>query len=70
MNQADLSKLMYKLRYKIKPRHRNLKNLLGPEGRMLKLRKTVTALFKYERIELNYNLADEARGYADRVSIF
>ncbi len=33
------------------------------------MRQTVTALFKYERIELLYCRADEARGYAERVNI-
>ncbi|XP_036336987.1 39S ribosomal protein L17, mitochondrial-like [Rhagoletis pomonella] len=64
MNQADVSKLMSQLRIAVKPR-RNLKNPDGPEGRLLKLRKTVTALVKHERIELYYNRADEARGYAE-----
>lgn len=67
MNQADVSKLVSRLRIPIKPRHRNLKNIEGPEGRLKKLRKTVTALIKFERIELNYNRADEARGYAERL---
>lgn len=70
MNQADVSKLMSQLRIAIRPRHRNLKNKDGPEGRLLKLRKTVTALVKHERIELFYNRADEARGYAELVSRF
>ncbi|CAD7002876.1 unnamed protein product [Ceratitis capitata] len=64
MNQADVSKLMSQLRIAVKP-HRNLRNPDGPEGRLLKLRKTVTALVKHERIELYYNRADEARGYAE-----
>lgn len=68
MNQADVSKLVSKLRIRINPRHKNLKNPAGPEGRLHKLRQTVNALFKYERLELNYTLADETRGYAERVS--
>uniref|UniRef100_A0A182M8M3 Large ribosomal subunit protein bL17m n=1 Tax=Anopheles culicifacies TaxID=139723 RepID=A0A182M8M3_9DIPT len=67
MNQAEVSKLMSQLRIAIRPRHRNLKNSDGPEGRLNKLRKTVTALVKHERIELNYQRADEARGYAERL---
>lgn len=69
MNQAEVSKLVSKLRIRISPRHKNLQNPEGPQGRLKKLRKTVTALFKYERIELNYTLADESRGYAERVSL-
>lgn len=67
MNQADVSRLISKLRIKVAPRHRNLKNVDGPEGRLLKLRKTVTALVKHERIELNWIRADETRGYAERL---
>ncbi|XP_067644850.1 large ribosomal subunit protein bL17m [Eurosta solidaginis] len=64
MNQADVSKLMSQMRIAVQ-RPRKLKNIDGPEGRLRKLRKTVTALFKHERIELYYNRADEARGYAE-----
>lgn len=69
MNQAEVSKLVSKLRIKVPPKHRKLPNPKGPEGRLDKLRKTLTGLIKYERIELNYNRADEARQYAERVSI-
>ena len=67
MNQAEISKLMSQLRIAVSPRARRLKNIDGPEGRLLKLRKTVTALVKHERLEMNYNRADEARGYAERL---
>lgn len=67
MNQADVSKLVSQLRIKLYPRPRKFKNPEGPEGRLKKLRKTVTALVKHERIELNYPRADEARAYAERV---
>lgn len=67
MNQADVTKLMSQLRIAVRPNKRHLKNVDGPEGRLLKLRKTVTALVKHERIELFYNRADEARGYAELV---
>ena len=70
MNQAEVTKLMSQLKVAVRPRHRNIKNIDGPEGRLDKLRKTVTALVKYERLEMNYNRADEARGYAERVSLF
>lgn len=58
---------MSQLRIMIRPRHRNLRNREGPKGRIDKLRQTVTALVKYERIELFSNRAHEARGYAERV---
>ncbi|XP_050524504.1 39S ribosomal protein L17, mitochondrial [Daktulosphaira vitifoliae] len=67
MNQAELGHLVSKLRVRINPRHRNLKQPEGPSGRLKKLRKVVNGLFKYERLELNYTLADEARGYAERL---
>ncbi|KAH0946584.1 hypothetical protein HN011_009969 [Eciton burchellii] len=66
MNQANVEKLVSKLKYNVKPR-RKLRNLDGPEGRLRKIQKTVTALIKYERIELNYPRADESRGYAERL---
>jgi large subunit ribosomal protein L17 len=69
MNQADVTKLMSRLRIKYNPVRRKLKNPEGPVGRARKIQKTLTALIKHERIELNYNRADETRGYVERVSI-
>ncbi|XP_011637734.1 39S ribosomal protein L17, mitochondrial [Pogonomyrmex barbatus] len=66
MNQANVEKLVSKLKYNVKPR-RQFKNPDGPEGRLHKLRKTLTALIKYERLELNYPKADETRGYVDQL---
>lgn len=68
MPQADVSKLVSQLKFKINPEHRRLRNVKGPEGRHEILKKILTGLFKYERIELVYTKADEARGYAERVS--
>lgn len=70
MNQAEVTKLMSALKIAVNPQARRLRNFDGPEGRLEKLRKTVTAIVKHERIELNYNRADEARGYVERVSYF
>uniref|UniRef100_U5EUU2 Large ribosomal subunit protein bL17m n=1 Tax=Corethrella appendiculata TaxID=1370023 RepID=U5EUU2_9DIPT len=67
MNQAEVAKLMSQLRIKVNPRQRNLKGMQGPEGRLKRIAKTLTALVKYERIELNFNRADETRGYAERL---
>ncbi|XP_018564804.1 39S ribosomal protein L17, mitochondrial [Anoplophora glabripennis] len=67
MNQAEVSKLVSQLRIKVNPRLRKFRNPKGPEERLNKLRKTVTALVKHERIELNYPRADEARMYAERL---
>ncbi|CAG9860133.1 unnamed protein product [Phyllotreta striolata] len=66
MNQAEVNKLMSQLRVSVK-RLRKFRNPLGPEERLNKLRKTVTALIKHERIELNYPRADESRMYAERL---
>ena len=70
MNQADLSKLVSALRIAVKPKPRLFSSPEGPAGRLRKLKATVTALVKYERIELNYPRAEEAQGYAERVCIF
>lgn len=69
IHYAELSKLVSRLKI---PVHWHVKKLRrgdvpGPEGRLLKLRASVTALFKYERIEMDYYPADEARGYAERL---
>lgn len=66
---ADVTKLVSKLRFDVNKRRR-LRNIEGPEGRHDKIRKTITALFKHERIELNSNRGDESRGYAERVCFF
>lgn len=68
MNQADVTKLMSKLRFAVRQDYRRLRNPKGPEGRLEKISKTLTALIKYERIELAYQRADESRGYVERVS--
>lgn len=67
MNQASVNNLVSQLKFKIQPVARKLRNVDGPAGRIRKIQKTLTALIKYERIELYYNRADEVRGYADRV---
>ncbi|XP_031825422.1 mitochondrial ribosomal protein L17 [Nomia melanderi] len=66
MNQANVENLVSRLRYNVKPR-RKFRNLQGPAGRIAKLQKTLTALIKYERLELNYPRADETRGYTERL---
>jgi len=67
MNKADVSKLMSQLKIAVAPSPRRIKNPDGSDGRLMKMRKTVTALFKFERLELHFNRADEARGYAERL---
>lgn len=69
MNQADVCKLVSSLKIAVAPQIRRLRQPDGPQGRLEKMRKTVTALIKHERIELNYHRADEARGYVERVKL-
>ncbi|KAG8200177.1 hypothetical protein JTE90_024962 [Oedothorax gibbosus] len=64
---AEVAKLVPRLRINVKPRHRNLRNVDGPLGRINILRELVTALFKYERIEVFQAKCEEARGYAERL---
>lgn len=61
---------MSRLRFAVKQKPRRLSTPEGPEGRLMMCRKTLTALIKYERVELNYPRADETRGYLERVTIF
>lgn len=68
MDHTKVAKLVSKLRFQIQPRHRNLKNIKGPEYRLERIGQQITALLKYERIEMNWIMADETRGYAERVS--
>lgn len=72
VHYAELSKLVSRLNY---PVHWHVKLMKtpegsegrGPEARLKKMRETVTALLKYERIEVNWPRGDEARGYAERL---
>ncbi|KAG0728714.1 39S ribosomal protein L17, mitochondrial [Chionoecetes opilio] len=67
MNQAEIRKLIPAVRVVINAKHRRFSNPKGPEGRLMMMRKTVTELVKLERVELNYQRGDEARGYAERL---
>lgn len=67
--QPNINLLVSKLRIKVRPKLRQMRYIDGPEMRLKKLRETVTALIKFERIELVYPRADEARGYAERVRV-
>jgi len=67
MNQSSLTHLVSRLRVKVQPIPRGFSNPEGLMGRLKKMRRTVTALCRHERIELNYNRADEARPYAERL---
>ncbi|KAL1461064.1 hypothetical protein WDU94_012996 [Cyamophila willieti] len=66
-NQAEVTKLVSRLKIPILAKHRRLRNPEGPQGRVKKIRAIVTALFKYERIEVYHYDGDEARGYAERL---
>jgi large subunit ribosomal protein L17 len=67
MTQTRVVNLVSQLNYHVLLNPRKLKNIKGPVGRTTKLQKVLTKLIKYERIELNYNRADEARGYVEQV---
>jgi len=66
-SQASLTQLVSKLRIKIQPVYRNMRNSDGPVGRIKMMRRTVTALVKHERLEMTYYRADESRGFAERL---
>lgn len=68
--QPDVNRLVSQLRIKVLPKYRKMSQPEGLQGRLDIMRKIVTALFKYERLELRYSMADEARGYAERVNPF
>ncbi|KAH7936498.1 hypothetical protein HPB49_000294 [Dermacentor silvarum] len=63
---ADATRLIPALKHGVKHRYRKLSTPKGALGRVEKIRETLTALFKHERIELNHPRADEVRGYAER----
>ncbi|XP_037518765.1 39S ribosomal protein L17, mitochondrial [Rhipicephalus sanguineus] len=64
---ADATRLIPALKHVVTHRHRRLTTPKGSLGRVEKIRATLTALFKHERIELNHPRADEVRGYAERL---
>lgn len=59
------------LKFAIRTRPRKMSSTLGhgsgPSGRIERLRRVVTALMRYERLESHYYCLDEARGYAERI---
>ncbi|XP_065560594.1 large ribosomal subunit protein bL17m-like [Artemia franciscana] len=63
----ELTKLVSSLKIRVNPKPLKMSNARGPEGRLIRLRKTVTALVKYERVEINWHKGQEARGYAERL---
>ncbi|XP_066590676.1 large ribosomal subunit protein bL17m-like [Prorops nasuta] len=65
MNQANVEKLISKLKFTSKTKPYKLSNQDGPEGRLCKISKTLTALLKHERIEANYNRVDETKEYVE-----
>ncbi|XP_076438416.1 large ribosomal subunit protein bL17m-like isoform X2 [Babylonia areolata] len=58
------------LRFRVRLRPRKLSKVeglgAGPEGRLKRLRKHVTALIRHERVESSFAQCDEARGYAEK----
>jgi len=63
----DVQKLVPKLKIAVRNTPLKFRQPEGPFGRLKLLRKTVTALIKYERLELNFPRASEARGYTERL---
>lgn len=61
-------KVVSSLKFNLKDR-RKFSNPEGPDGRHDKIRKVITGLIRHERVELNYHLGDESRGYAERVRL-
>ncbi|GAB6024273.1 54S ribosomal protein L17 mitochondrial [Chamberlinius hualienensis] len=60
-------RLIPKLKVRVRPEQRKLSQPEGALGRLHLLSRTVTALLKFERIELNFHRGHEARGYAERL---
>ena len=60
---------MLRITYRMRPRKLSSAEGKGsgPQGRINRMRKLVTALVRYERIEGKQPYLDEARGYAERV---
>ncbi|KAB7500856.1 39S ribosomal protein L17, mitochondrial [Armadillidium nasatum] len=63
---AELRKLVPDIRIPIQKNKRMLKNPQGALGRIWKISKDVSDLFKEERVELGKERADEVRGYAEK----
>ncbi|GAB1603215.1 39S ribosomal protein L17, mitochondrial-like [Argonauta hians] len=59
------------LKFVVRARPRKMSATLGlgggPASRIERLRRTVTAIIRYERIESYYHRLDEARGYTERL---
>ena len=63
---------MLRIKLRHKPRKMPKADLAvarGPEGRISKMRKLVTALIRHERIEGRTQHIEESRGYAERVCL-
>ncbi|XP_050415406.1 39S ribosomal protein L17, mitochondrial [Patella vulgata] len=64
---------MLRFPYRARPRKMSRQRLpeegiiVGPEGRLQRLRQLVTGLVRYERIETVHQHCDETRGYAERL---
>lgn len=65
----SVAKLVPRLKYRESVHPARIRNRDGLLGRLKLLRKTVTELFRYERIELNHPKALEARGQAERLIV-
>jgi len=64
---------MNRLRVPLNRRPRKLRGTLGlgsgPEGRIERIRMTVTQLMRHERLEGSFAVLDESRAYAELVGL-
>jgi len=71
MNQAEVGKLISRLRFKVQPKPWKIQDSesrhQGLRGRLLTTRKSVTALIENERLELSYSRGVVAREYTERL---
>ncbi|KAG1675000.1 39S ribosomal protein L17, mitochondrial [Nymphon striatum] len=67
MTLSEITRLVPKLRIKIKHEPRNYANPGGPLGRLKIMRRVLNGLIEHERVEMAYIKASETRGYAERL---
>ena len=66
---ANINKTVPRIKFAVRPKHRKFCNPQGPLGRIDRIRKILTELLKYERIEVKLPMCNEVRGYTERVCV-
>ena len=66
-NQAEVLRLMSKLRINVGLKQRKIRNVQGYRGQMEALRKNVSALITHERLELHENRGIMTRQYTEKL---